>query len=92
MVGEAEGIGGLVKKLKIFKILCSAPCAEIKSLLEFFVVKYICITVLGKQLEAYKGGGAKALSEKIATSARRRRKDGHDDDITVFVAVMEKAV
>ena len=44
------------------------------------------------EMEAYKGGGAKQLSERIATAARRRRKDGHDDDITVFVAVMEKAV
>lgn len=44
------------------------------------------------ELEAYKGGGAKQLSEMIATAARRRRKDGHDDDITVFAAILEKAV
>lgn len=44
------------------------------------------------EIEAYKDGGAKQLSERIATAARRRRRDGHDDDITVFVAVLEKAV
>lgn len=37
-------------------------------------------------------GGAKQLSERIATSARRRRSDGHEDDITVFAAIIEKAV
>ena len=44
------------------------------------------------ELEAFKGGGAKQLSERIATAARRRRRDGHDDDITVFAAILEKAV
>ncbi len=44
------------------------------------------------ELEAFKGGGAKQLSEHIATAARRRRHDGHDDDITVFAAIIEKAV
>ena len=44
------------------------------------------------ELEAWRGGGAKQLSEHIATAARRRRQDGHDDDITVFAAIIEKAV
>ncbi len=44
------------------------------------------------EVEAYADQGAKHLSERIATSARRRRLDGHDDDITVFAAVIEKAV
>lgn len=43
------------------------------------------------EVEAF-DGGAKQLTEKIATSARRRRSDGHDDDITVFAAIIEKAV
>ena len=44
------------------------------------------------EVEAFKDGGAKQLSERIATSARRRRQDGHDDDITVFAAIVEKAI
>lgn len=44
------------------------------------------------EIESWRGGGAKQLSEKIATAARRRRRDGHDDDITVFAAILEKAV
>lgn len=44
------------------------------------------------ELEAWRGGGAKQLSERIATAARRRRRDGHDDDITVFAAILEKAM
>ncbi len=44
------------------------------------------------ELEAFKGGSAKQLSEHIATTARRRRRDGHEDDITVFAAILEKAV
>lgn len=44
------------------------------------------------EVEAFRDGGAKQLSEHIATAARRRRRDGHDDDITVFAAIIEKAV
>ena len=44
------------------------------------------------ELEAWRDGGAKQLSEHLATAARRRRHDGHDDDITVFAAIIEKAV
>jgi stage II sporulation protein E len=43
------------------------------------------------EIEAFEGD-AKQLSERLATVARRRRHDGHDDDITVFAAVVEKAV
>ena len=44
------------------------------------------------EIEGFENGGAKQLSERIATAARRRRIDGHDDDITVFAAIVEKAV
>ncbi len=44
------------------------------------------------ELEAFKDGSAKQLSEHLATTARRRRRDGHEDDITVFAAVIQKAV
>ena len=44
------------------------------------------------EVEAFHDGGAKQLADRIATGARRRRKDGHDDDITVFAAIIEKAV
>ncbi len=44
------------------------------------------------EVEAFRDGGAKQLADRIATGARRRRKDGHDDDITVFAAIIEKAV
>lgn len=44
------------------------------------------------EVETFGSGGAKQLSERIASGARRRRRDGHDDDITVFAAIIEKAV
>jgi stage II sporulation protein E len=44
------------------------------------------------ELESYKNGSAQQLAEKIAAGARRRRTDGHDDDITVMAAILEKAV
>lgn len=51
-------------------------------------VDWICAEV-----EAWHGSGtAQQLAEHLARSARRRRSDGHDDDITVMVSVMEKAV
>jgi len=43
-------------------------------------------------LEDFKNGSAQQLAEKIAADARRRRTDGHDDDITVMAAILEKAV
>lgn len=43
------------------------------------------------ELECYKDGSARDLAEKIAESARRRRTDGHEDDITVIAAILEKA-
>ena len=35
---------------------------------------------------------AQQLAEHLARTARRRRNDGHSDDITVMVAIIEKAV
>ncbi len=44
------------------------------------------------EVESFGDGGAKQLADRIATAARRRRRDGHDDDITVFAAVIGKAI
>lgn len=44
------------------------------------------------ELEAWRDGGARALADHIAASARRRRIDGHEDDITVLAAIIRKAV
>jgi stage II sporulation protein E len=44
------------------------------------------------ELEAHKNGSAQQLAERIAACARKRRNDGHDDDITVMAAILEKAV
>ncbi|MEE1185902.1 MAG: SpoIIE family protein phosphatase [Acutalibacteraceae bacterium] len=35
---------------------------------------------------------ASVLAEKLATLAKRNRTDGHDDDVTVMVSIIEKAV
>ncbi len=43
-------------------------------------------------VENFTGGRAKELAEQIASSAARRRSDGHEDDITVMAAVIEKSV
>ena len=45
------------------------------------------------EVEAWQGSGtAQQLAEHLVRSARRRRNDGHDDDITVMVCILEKAV
>ena len=43
-------------------------------------------------LEDFKGDNAQALAEKICYAARQKRNDGHDDDITVMAAILDKAV
>ena len=42
------------------------------------------------ELEGYHSGGAQALADRIALGARRRRADGHEDDITVMATVIGK--
>ncbi|MEG1887774.1 MAG: SpoIIE family protein phosphatase, partial [Oscillospiraceae bacterium] len=44
------------------------------------------------ELEAFQDGSAKQLAEHIANAARRRRTDGHSDDITVMAAILDKAI
>ncbi len=44
------------------------------------------------ELEAFRNGSAQQLADKIATAARKRRQDGHDDDITVIAAILERAI
>lgn len=46
---------------------------------------------ISAELEAFRGGKAQDLAEFIAKSARRRRSDNHEDDITVLVGIIEKA-
>lgn len=43
------------------------------------------------ELEMWQDSNADDLAEKIARSARRRRNDSHEDDITVIAAIIEKA-
>lgn len=38
----------------------------------------------------FKIGSAQQLADKIAFAAKRRRKDGHNDDITVLTAIIKK--
>ncbi len=46
-----------------------------------------------REVEQWQSSGtAQQLAEHLARSARRRRNDGHDDDITVMVSILEKAV
>ena len=47
---------------------------------------------ISAELEAFRGGKAQDLAEFIAKSARRRRSDNHEDDITVLVGIIEKAI
>lgn len=44
------------------------------------------------EVEAWQDGTAQALAEKLCESARRRRNDNHEDDITVMVSIINKAV
>ena len=44
------------------------------------------------QLEQFEDGDVRELAESIASAARRRRDDGHEDDITVLTALVRKAV
>ncbi len=43
------------------------------------------------ELESWREDSAQRLAEHIASGARRRRSDGHEDDITVIAAIIEKA-
>lgn len=42
------------------------------------------------ELETFKDGTAKQLANRISDSAKRRRTDGHEDDITVLALIIEK--
>ncbi len=42
------------------------------------------------ELEAYRDGSAKDLARHIADSARKRRSDAHEDDITVIALILER--
>ncbi|MBQ7725736.1 MAG: SpoIIE family protein phosphatase [Clostridia bacterium] len=44
------------------------------------------------ELEAWNGGTAQELSERLCEGARRRRSDRHEDDITVMTAILKKSV
>lgn len=43
-------------------------------------------------IEHYEGDDPKELSEQIAMEAKRRRSDGHEDDITVISILLEKGI
>ncbi len=45
---------------------------------------------IGVELEVWKRGNAQALAEHLADYARRRCPNGHGDDITIAVAILEK--
>ena len=45
-----------------------------------------------EEIEAFTDGTAEQLSERICEGAKRRRTDGHEDDITVITAIIKKAV
>lgn len=44
------------------------------------------------EVESFCDCTAKQLANRIADSAKRRRTDGHEDDITVMVSILEKGV
>lgn len=44
------------------------------------------------EIESWQDGSAQSLAEKLCECAKRRRNDNHEDDITVMVAIMQKAV
>ncbi len=44
------------------------------------------------EIEGFTDGTAERLSERICEGAKRRRTDGHEDDITVMTAVIKRAV
>ena len=47
---------------------------------------------LVSDLEHYAGDDPKELSEQLAAESKRRRSDGHEDDITVIVLMLERGV
>ncbi len=44
------------------------------------------------EVEGWRDGSAQELAEKLCESARRRRNDNHEDDITVITAILNKTV
>lgn len=44
------------------------------------------------EIESFDNGSAQELAEKLCESARRRRNDNHEDDITVITAILSKTI
>ena len=47
---------------------------------------------LVSELEHYEGQDPQEFSERLLREARRRRDDGHEDDITVIAILLEEGV
>lgn len=45
-----------------------------------------------EEIEGWSDGSAQSLAEKLCESAKRRRTDNHEDDITVMAAIINKSV
>ena len=43
-------------------------------------------------IEHFEGDDPKELSERLAAAAKCRRSDGHEDDITVIAALLERGI
>ena len=41
-------------------------------------------------MEHFSGDDPKELSERIVTEAKRRRNDGHEDDVTAIAVILER--
>lgn len=46
---------------------------------------------ISEEIEVWGNDGAQELAERIAASAKRRRTDHHEDDITVLAAILKKS-
>ena len=46
---------------------------------------------LEQELQSFRGGSPQRLAERLLDLARANRKDGHDDDVTVVVGVVQKS-
>lgn len=89
MVEQSSLPAGILRKVEFGKTSVTLGEGDIILLVSDGAIHGNCDWVKA-ELECWKDGSAAELAEHIASEARRRRVDGHEDDITVIASVLKK--
>ena len=93
-VGKAESSSlpaGIIRDIGFDKAMVSLNAGDIVLMLSDGAITE-GLDWIYAELEAWRDGTAQELADHIAEAARRRRSDGHEDDITVMAAILHRAV